>query len=252
MLVALHATRTVAVQVSPAPTPTPLPTTATLSCEESLRPDLVVIEGGLSAKSVSPRDGSTQIEREVAAIRELATSKGGTLSVLERLRAARNVKPGNDSSESKAPFQQIQHIELQLPSSVDVDEVLERMFKLGLDRYGTDLRFGRYDSSDFHGLTRYRYKALDVRLNALRKRCIETTAKKACGEKVDVCLTRPHLTATLKTSSFTDRNGSQQERYISLPEGEIAADLPDLKNFEPAGDVPIVFHYSGTIGFGQP
>ena len=59
-------------------------------CATTIKPELLVVSGGLSAESVRPKDGSDAIDKQLAAIRAFVASKGGKLLERERLRAARN------------------------------------------------------------------------------------------------------------------------------------------------------------------
>jgi hypothetical protein len=168
-------------------TPAPRPLQLQFNCTDTIKPTTVVISGAITAKSVRPKDGSDQIDKQVAALQSFAQSKGGRVVQLERLRAARN--PDAQRSEKREadtlPFLQMQKVEIELPIAVDIDDALERVLKLGVDRYGKDARVEGYDQSrEFRNLTSYRIGDLGAKLARMAEQCVDTEIKRVCSAQM--------------------------------------------------------------------
>ncbi len=161
--------------------------TVTAECRAELTPDRAVIQGGIGASSLKPVAAAAELERQLAEIRKLAGGAGGTLVLLERVRAVRPqprdpARPERDLS----PFLAVQRFELELPAQADVDRVLEELLRVGLDHYGPDLqldadgRFGARPSGESRILVRYRFSRLREELGGIHDRCRRAAREAWC------------------------------------------------------------------------
>lgn len=190
-----------------------------LTCSDQLFPNRLVISGGVSAESVRPKDGSDQLEKQMAAIRTYVESKGGSLLEKERLRAACNPEKANDA-QTKFPFIQVQRIEAEFPLSANADEVIEKLLKLGMDRYGKDAGIDAYSSREYKILSFYRFTKQDAMLNDLVLRCIQKEAQKICPQDSKaICKGKVNAqSASIQTEPFSNRNGYINAQHISIIE----------------------------------
>jgi hypothetical protein len=145
------------------------------ACEAELAPDVAVIQGGVSATSLKPSEALAQLERQLGEIRKLASSHGGELHLLERVRAVRplSLGPVPDGREAR-PFLIVQRLELTAPASVEIDAFLDGLLGLGLDQFGPDLRLDPGEQSHDSApriLVRYRISRLRAELDAIQRRC---------------------------------------------------------------------------------
>jgi hypothetical protein len=227
-----------------------------LSCAENWKPDLVVVSGAISARSVRPKDAAEQIDKQLAAIRAFVQGRGGKLNELERLRAARNPEPERSErrDNDKMPFLQVQKIEAEFPTSVDIDDALERLFKLGLDQYGKDIRVDSYDRSrEFRSLTTYRIKGLPERLTQLLEACARADSQKLCGEaSVKQCMANLQWTNVhAKTSVIETPSGGRSAQTLAIP-GRSESYYGDSERFETLGANAIRFTLSGYVTLPAP
>jgi hypothetical protein len=224
---------------------------AQLSCAENWKPDLVVVSGAISARSVRPKDAAEQIDKQLASIRSFVQGKGGKLNELERLRAARN--PDAERSErrdnDKMPFLQVQKVEAEFAVAVDIDDALERLFKLGLDQYGKDIRVDGYDRSrEFKSLTTYRYKGLPERLTQLAETCVRAESQKLCGDApLKQCMANLQWTNVhVKTSVVELPSGGRSAQTLALP-GRAESYHGDSERFETLTTSSVRFTLSGYV-----
>jgi hypothetical protein len=226
-------------------------TQAQLSCGENWKPDLVVVSGAISARSVRPKDAAEQIDKQLAAIRAFVQGKGGKLNELERLRAARNPEPERSErrDNDKMPFLQVQKIEVEFPVTVDIDDALERLFKLGLDQYGKDIRVDGYDRSrEFRSLTTYRIKGLPERLTQLAETCVRAESQKLCGDApAKQCMANLQWTNVhVRTSVIEMPLGGRGAQTLALP-GRSESYHGDSERFETLSANAIRFTLSGYV-----
>lgn len=218
-----------------------------LVCSETIKPNRLVISGGISASSVRPKQGSDQIEQQLALIRAYIKSKQGLLIEKERLRAARNPE-GNSDGVAKLPFIQVQRIEIEFPTSVDVDEILERLLKIGMDRYGKDSVIEGYATREFKTLTSYRFSNVEEILLGIRGRCIRQAAQKLCGElQADSCVKQTVIySASAQTESVAARDGYKRSFNLTLP-ADIEQRIVEMEPFELSSAQPFRVRVSVTI-----
>lgn len=208
---------------------------APLSCTINLAPDQLIIQGGISAQSVSPKEGSTRITQQLGALQQYVKSQGGTLEVLDRLRAAR-LPDASNGEDSKLPFLQVQRVRASFPAQADIDEILERFFKLGLDRFGENIEINAYRSREFQQLTHFSISNLATKLEQFRARCMNS----ACDAKLNsVCAQQSTSYATLIGPRMENREQLRVPANKPLSERT----LPVLK-FNSAA--PVRFEITGS------
>jgi hypothetical protein len=151
-----------------------------VECGGEVRPDRALIVGGVSAESLRPSEAREQIDRQVEEIRKLVTQQAGTLTLGERVRAVRAVPKGRRESPAEPqPFLMVQRLEVALPTTVDVDEVLDGLLRLGLDRFGRNLRIEAADASP-RVVVRYRFSALRDALEKIHQECKARAVRQWC------------------------------------------------------------------------
>lgn len=205
-------------QVEPAVRAVTAAAPVTRDCTESFTPDRVVVAGGISAETISPKDGAARIDKITGALRTYVGQHGGNLTLLDRLRAARNPEGSRDGAQSM-PFLQLQRFEADFPVAVDVDTVLERMLQLGMDRYGRNIQVADYSSRQYQMLTSYRISNFDDKIVALRNRCVESAVGTKCT--ATSCVANGWY-ATAQFGNHTTEQGEQSSRHIAFsPAGSI-------------------------------
>ena len=190
-----------------------------ISCSDSLPVNRLVISGGVSAESVSPKDSSEQLNKQLAAMRSFVESKGGKLMEKERLRSARNPEKSSDGS-SKQPLIQMQRIEAEFPLSVNIDEAIERLLKLGMDRYGKEAGVDAHTARDYRNLTTYRIAKQEEALSTAVSRCLQQEAARFCpATPVEQCLSKIKLqSAYIRTETISTRDVYRGAQHIVLIE----------------------------------
>lgn len=216
-----------------------------LACNDQLLPNRLVIIGGISAESVRPKDGSDQLDKQMAAIRSYVESKGGSLLEKERLRAARNPEKSNDA-QSKFPFMQVQRIEAEFPLATNVDDAIEKLLKLGMDRYGKDAGIDAYSGREYKNLSFYRIAKQDEILSDLVSRCMRKEVQKICLEdSKDLCQGKVKIqSALIQTEPFSNRDGYKNAQHISIIDNATS-----LKHeaIESLGSQPIRLHLTINV-----
>jgi len=217
-------------------------------CSDTIRPDRLVVSGGLSAESVRPKDGSDQIEKQLAAMRSYVQGKGGKLIERERLRAARNPQQERDGA-AKMPFIQVQRIEAEFPLTVDIDDILERLLKMGMDRYGKDTSVEGHGSRDFKVLTSYRFTALEETMRVLLTRCVREEAQKACGPaRADACVQGANVfNAYAQTEPVANRDGHKRAQMLRVP--GVGGTSGEPESLEPLSAAPLRVRLTLNVGF---
>lgn len=152
----------------------------TLNCADVIKPDRLIISGGISTESIRPKQASDKLEQQLVVIRTYVKSKNGILHEKELLRAARNPERERDGV-SKLPFMQMLRFEAEFPTTVDVDEILERLLKLGMDRYGKEASLDGYVNQSYKVLTGYRFSDVHELAQSVRARCVKKIMQDICG-----------------------------------------------------------------------
>lgn len=229
-----------------------------VECAGEVRPDRAVIVGGVSAESLRPGEAREQIDRQVAEIRKLVTQQGGTLALGERVRAVRAVPKGRRESPAEPqPFLMVQRLEVALPTTVDVDQVLDGLLRLGLDRFGRSLRIEAADSSP-RVVVRYRFSALRDALEEIHQECKARALRQWCEASTPAAELAGCPTAVAKLLPLVDTQALALQSQPVLSEQGGAAPLVFAYPWQPAqlaavdliGDVPL--RLTGAIVVALP
>ncbi len=212
------------------------------SCQGQITPDQLVIAGGTSAQSISPAQAGAQIDARINNIKAFITAKQGSLVLQDRLRAARNPdqrerKPGDEF----LPFLQIQRFEAIFPVNSNIDQLLESLFKLGMDRYGKSVRIDEYSDRNFSSLTRYRFSALKPKLDAFIARCRASKLKAICANAKACEQQSGYATITARYLS------EEGPRDLTLNITGDAMPMRSTETFEPSSAAAITFELQGYV-----
>lgn len=230
----------------------------TASCSGEVKPDHASIVGGVTAESLKPAEAREQIERQLAEIQKYVTQRGGTVHVMERVRAVRGIpRDARNVTMDQLPFVMIQRLEMDFPLGIDIDETLERLLQLGLDRYGRNVRLNSQDTTPTV-VVRYRFSDLTATLKGIHQQCKAAALKQWCetntpaGEHqacTDALRKISHRFTTeslmLQSQPVLGEYGQSTLVQLSYPwnEGQLTA-------IELIGDVPLRLH--GTITVKLP
>jgi len=198
-------------------------------CNGEVRPDRVVVVGGISAQGLKPAVAKAQLDKQIEAVRQYVEGKRGRLVLLEVLRAAQTVTRA-PSSENTAtqPFILVQSLEVEFPVTEEVDAVLERLLQLGLDRFGKQVSI-EASSYGRNVMVYYRFSDLRSQLDRLHAACKQRLVVEWClsarGNKDGgVCKTAeqldqrfPTLSASLQSSPVLREHGGRAPYFLSYP-----------------------------------
>src|ERR1700730_5916169 len=107
------------------------------TCSVEVRPDAAVIVGGVAAGGFQPVEAVDKLEKQLALVRGYLDGNRGQLQLLERVRTLRN-SPAR-LQDTEPPFQVVQRLRAELPVNAPIDQILQRLIELGLDRFGDDV-----------------------------------------------------------------------------------------------------------------
>ncbi|HEV8533384.1 MAG TPA: SIMPL domain-containing protein [Methylomirabilota bacterium] len=108
------------------------------TCSVEVRPDVAVIVGGVAAGALQPIEAVDKLEKQLALLRGYLDSNRGQLQLLERVRTLRT-SPARRPLDAEPPFQVVQRLRAELPVNAPIDQILQRLIELGLDRFGDDV-----------------------------------------------------------------------------------------------------------------
>lgn len=230
-------------------------------CVGEVRPDRVLIVGGISAQGLKPMLVKAQLDKQIAAIRQYVADKKGRLVLLELMRAAQAVtKSSSSESTATQPFMLVQKLEAEFPITEDIDVIFERLMQLGLDRFGKQVTV-EASSYGRNVVVYYRVSDLRSRLDQLHATCkqrlveqwcqLESGRKNSAACKAGDTLEQrfPTLSFSLQTLPLLREHGGQSQYYLNYPWQSVQLDQVEL-----LGNVPLSLSGPLTIGIpdGQP
>jgi hypothetical protein len=185
------------------------------TCSVEVRPDAAVIVGGVAAGGLQPIEAVDKLEKQLALVRGYLDSNRGQLHLLERVRTLRN-SPARPQ-DTEPPFQVVQRLRAELPVNAPIDQILQRLIELGLDRFGDDVL--NTGGSRREPLVRFVIRDLDAKLNDLQQSCATAAWKAWCLTTPDVAAVcagdRPP--AELQVQNFN----VQSEEKVLRPDGGV-------------------------------
>jgi hypothetical protein len=215
------------------------------SCTGEIAPSMAVIAGGVAIQGLKPLDTSADLDKQMAAIAKYVEENHGKLILLERVRTVKNPPP-NGSSDTAQPFEISQRLHVELPISVPVDVILQRLLELGLDRFGEAVvaANGRREEAVL-----YRVTDVDSFTHAMQQRCVTDAWKTWCSTTAakDACKTADPP-SDLENLTFNARSDEQ----ILMP--GVAVTYWTLSSFRGAPRNPskdllgnITVHFTGSV-----
>ncbi len=200
-----------------------------VACRGTVAPSAAVVAVGMTAEGLKPADVQQQLDRQLAAVDELAKGHGGTVRRLERLRAVRGLEaPGQ--SDPKAPFVVLQRLEIELPIAAPIDEILDRLLLLGVDRFGNEMKL----EDQVRGaklVALYRFDGLGERLQGILAECRKQGYRSWCDQR---------------SSQISSQVGAQvRESCVGILEGlddyfrDDGLRLDGLRTIDPYGGVQV-------------
>jgi hypothetical protein len=173
-------------------------------CTMKLSPDRALIAGGVSSSALKPSDAVDQLEKELGLMKNFVAEKHGELRLMERVRTVKNPQPGRTDTE--APFQVVQRIQVTIPADAPVDAILEKLIELGMDRFGDNIlnNFNRRGA-----VIRFQISDFDQRMNDFEQSCTIDSWKQWCAKGAGVdekACDSPKPPANLEVQSFNVRS----------------------------------------------
>lgn len=237
--------------------PQVLPRTYSGECIGEVRPDRVLIVGGISAQGLKPMLVKAQLDKQIAAIQQYVADRKGHLVLFELMRAAQAVnKSASTESSATQPFILVQKLEAEFPITEDIDVIFERLMQLGLDRFGKQVTV-EASSYGRNIVVFYRVSDLRSRLDQLHATCKQRLVEQWCqlesGRKNSAACKAgdppdPHfltLSFSLQTLPLLREHGGQSQYYLNYPWQSVQLDQVEL-----LGNVPLSL--SGPLTIGTP
>ncbi len=232
----------------------------TAPCSGEVRPDRVVVVGGVTAESVKPSEAKAHIEKQLQEIQRHVSQQGGTVHLMERVRTVQsNPHDGSHIKMEQLPFMVIQRLEVEFPLEVDIDAVLERLLQLGLDRYGRSVR-PTYRGSASSVVVYYRFSDLSKKLKDIHQQCKTGALRQWCEMNAPAS---EHTSCTRALTGIAHRLMTQRLMLQSQPvlreQGMISPfqisypwNEAQLSTIELVGDVPLRLHGTITVKLPRP
>jgi len=147
-------------------------------CEAELRPAKAVVSGGVAVSALKPSSAVDQLDKQMALIRDYVQQNQGNLKELERVRMVHT--EGSVNGQPRDPsFQLAQRIRAEFPADAPMEDILEHLMELGLDRFGDNM--SAPESRQSIVVVRYEIANLDEQLKQIRDRCTVEAWKRWCA-----------------------------------------------------------------------
>jgi hypothetical protein len=229
--------------------------TVTAPCSGDVKPDRAIIVGGVTAESLKPAEAKAQIEKQLGEIEKYVSRRGGTVHLMERVRAVRGMpRDPRNARTDQLPFVVIQRLEVEFPRGVDIDGTLERLLQLGLDQYGKNVGLTSRDTTP-KIVVWYRFSNLEEQLKIIHKQCKTKALRQWCETRTpagehQACaralgkVSHRFITQrlTLQSGSVLGERGHSSMIQIPYPWNEA-----QLSAIELIGDVPLRLHGAITV-----
>ncbi|HEV2115573.1 MAG TPA: SIMPL domain-containing protein [Terriglobales bacterium] len=221
-------------------------------CEADLKPTVAVISGGVASSALKPTAAVAQLDKQLALIRGYVQQNQGTLKELERVRMIHT--EGSNNGQPRDPdFQVAQRFHAEFPVDAPMDQLLEHMIELGMDRFGENMSLPEYRQSIV--VVHFDIQGFDRQLTQIRNRCLAEAWKQWCAsgspKSVDCSSSTPP--ESLQIQSFYLRSTEKIMRADGPPEYiniTYSAYQPRSAPPELLGNVPI--HFVGNIVLNGP
>jgi len=149
-------------------------------CEAELRAAKAVVAGGIAVSALKPSSAVDQLDKQMAMIRDYVRQNQGKLKELERVRMVHT--EGSVNGQPRDPsFQLAQRIRAEFPADAPMDDILEHLMELGLDRFGDNM--SPAESRQSIVVIRYEIENFDEQLKQIRERCTTEAWKSWCSSE---------------------------------------------------------------------
>jgi hypothetical protein len=170
-------------------------------CEAEWKPDIAVIEGGVAVTALKPTDAANQLGKQLDLIRSYVQQNQGSLRELERVRMIHT--EGSFNGQPRDPsFQLAQRFRAEFAADAAVDQILDHLMELGMDRFGDNMAMPETRQSIV--VVHFEIQNFDAKLKQIRERCTLEAWKHWCessGGKNPVC-SAPYPPEWLQVQSF--------------------------------------------------
>lgn len=170
-------------------------------CEAELKPDLAVIAGGVAVTTLKPTDAANQLDKQLDLIRGYVQQNQGKLKDLERVRMIHS--EGSFNGQTRDPsFQLVQRFRAEFAADASVDQILDHLMELGMDRFGDNMSMPETRQSIV--VVHFEIQNFDGQIDQIRERCTVEAWKQWCestGAKNPECAA-PGIPTSLQVQSF--------------------------------------------------
>jgi hypothetical protein len=147
-------------------------------CEAELKPALAVISGGVAVTALKPTDAANQLDKQLDVIRGYVQQKQGKLKDLERVRMMHT--EGSYNGQPRDPsFQLAQRFRAEFAADAPVDQILDHLMELGMDRFGDNMSMP--ESRQNIVVVHFEIQNFDGQIDQIRERCTAQAWKHWCG-----------------------------------------------------------------------
>lgn len=215
------------------------------TCTMDVAPDQAMIVGGVSSSGLEPEDAVGQLDKQLASMRSYIAEKHGELQLMERARTLKNPLPGG-RADVEPPFQVIQRLQVKLPAAAPVDEILQKLIELGLNRFGDNVL---NNSNRREAVIRFRVSDLDAKIREMQQQCTADGWKQFCSMPAsDGICTSEKPPADIDLQNFTIRS----KEPLMRPDGATAAWQLNVNRAQRSTEPPdllgnVTVHLEGNI-----
>lgn len=186
-------------------------------CEADLKPTIAVISGGVAVSALKPSEAAAQLDKQMALIRSYIQESHGTLKELERVRMIHT--EGMNNGQTRDPnFQIAQRLRAELPVDAPVDDILEHLMELGMDRFGENMSAPDYRQST--PVIHFEIPNFETQIKQIQERCTAEAWKHWCAAETTKTAACQSATPpeSLQVQSFTLRTTEKLMRAEGPPD----------------------------------
>jgi hypothetical protein len=221
-------------------------------CEADLKPTIAVVSGGVATSALKPTTAITQLDKQLALMREYVQQNHGTFRELERVRLI-HTEGSNNGPPRDPEFQVAQRFHAEFPADTPVDSLLEHMIELGMDRFGENMSLPEYRQSIV--VVNFEIPEFERQLTQIRQHCVAEAWKRWCATPMarNLACNGPNPPESLQIQSFNLRSTEKVMRSNGPPEYLLinySAYQPRSAPPELLGNIPI--HFVGNIVLNGP
>ena len=213
-------------------------------CVGEVRPNRASIVGEIAVAALKSTDAIERLDHELAVIRSFIEENHGELQLLERVRNVKALQQGMDGRDPL--FEVVQRLTVVFPADAPSDRILQRLFELGMDRFGDNVADNRYGQRP--GVIHFGISDFDAKMQEFQRVCTADAWKTACAAESPPSACAGGRPPELQLQSFR----VQSDEKLLMPENGVnywnlnyAPSQPLPKPPDLLGNVTV--HLSGTI-----